>query len=323
MKTFTISELKDSFRKLSQSSVEGVHGVRVIRSEKPGPVVGITIQTHGNEPAGLAVYRYLRHIYRLERNLLQGTVYFIINNLKAAERYFKAETDDEKKNLRSIDINMNRLPKDLMETGENGYELNRARELKKIWDKLDYGLDIHSTSLESPPMIIKLSRSGIEFVSSLPIEKVVSDIDLWQIGVPATYFYGGRKAEVYGIEAGSHTNGESFIRAIESARAFLSMIHLIPDYRPTVPKHVEYQIFKSIVFPDKSYELVEEFQSFQGIKKGQPIATKDGKPSIFAPSDCCALSLPKERFLIASRKRLCSSPGYRRSCRTKKEGVSP
>ena len=292
-----VEGLKRSFRELCRSQVSGCRGVWAAHSRVPGPRVGITIMTHGNEPSGLAVYQYLRHKWKLEERLLRGSVYFILNNIAAAGRYLAIATSDdevEKRKTRFVDLNMNRLPEDVYQRqGDQRYEVLRTRELGYAWDRLDYGLDIHSTSQDTPPMVIALARSDKRMVVRFPIEIVISNIDAVQQGKPASYFYGSQTAQVYGIEAGAHENESSFHMATVCTLSFLSALGFLPPGEMAEPvSQTEYRIFDSLLFPDGSYQLAKVFADFEPVSRGQVLAVGDGGP-LSADRDCFVLMGPK------------------------------
>ena len=78
-----IRGLIKQFNFIKKSSYQGVNGVWKIQSGKPGPVLGITLHTHGNEPSGLAVLSHFREKFPLERHLKNGAVVFALNNILA------------------------------------------------------------------------------------------------------------------------------------------------------------------------------------------------------------------------------------------------
>jgi hypothetical protein len=57
--------------------------------------------------------------------------------------------------------------------------------------------------------------------------------------------------------------------------------------------HIEYQIFSSIWFPDKSYELTRKIPNFGYVEREEVLATGDGDP-IIAQQDAIALFGPPE-----------------------------
>lgn len=280
--------LREAFDALRESR-DGAQGVWMLDSGAPGPVVGITVGTHGNEPAGLAVYNEFRR--RHAWNIQKGTVIFVLNNPAAMRRYFEAldAGDDQGKiQARFTDLNMNRLP-DVLSKDDARYEVRRAYELQRIWARFDYALDIHSTLSNTLPMVVALDRSDTGMVRRFPIETVLAGIEKVQSGKPACYFYGDGRAAVYGIEAGGHEASETFPRAVTCAETFLAKLGVI-DREHLAPKREQrvYRVFDAVRYPDAGYELVKPIQNFELITKGQVIANGSQGP-IVAPADCCAL----------------------------------
>ncbi|HVN26647.1 MAG TPA: succinylglutamate desuccinylase/aspartoacylase family protein [Candidatus Paceibacterota bacterium] len=286
--------LNRAFNEIIASKLNGVSGVWVARSARPGPVVGITIGTHGNEPSGLAAYWYYRHVYQLEHQLQSGTVIFILNNICAMASYLDAVAQNDearKRQARFVDLNMNRLPDDVFDRDDDQrYEVRRANELRPVWSMIEYGLDLHSTLATSDPQVIALERSSIDMVRRFPIVTVIKNIDAIQTGKPASYFYGNGKAAVYGIEGGKHEQRATFVRTAECVKQFLMELAMLKRRR-THPKRVQrvYSIFSSVLFPNSSYELTEVLPSFKRIEKGHLIAKGDQGP-ILAPSRCYTIN---------------------------------
>lgn len=154
-----LDQLKPEFDFIKSSRYEGINGVLFINSGVPGPILGITMQTHGNEPSGLATLWHFRHNFNLGANLQKGSVFFIINNIQATENYFSAlnmddgeEKETAKRRARFADCNMNRLPEETLELSNDArYEVRRAQELRPVWQKLEVAIDIHSVLQKSPP----------------------------------------------------------------------------------------------------------------------------------------------------------------------------
>lgn len=256
------------------SVCDGVSGVMHISSNTAGPTVGITVCSHGNEPAGLTAIDYLLNTLKLPENLLKGDVYLIVNNLDAAIE-----------SKRFISVDMNRLPANTPELEQvSEYEVRRARELLPIWRKFDVGLDIHSTSQDTSPMIISVGPVfHIELVKGFPIEIVISNIDRIQRGKPASSFYGAGNARVFGIEAGQHAADHAGRVASTCAEALLINLGMLDgQIRVHVP-YREYRVIDSIVLPNGSYETpAEAFPNFQWIAKDTLVASGDG-PDIRMP----------------------------------------
>lgn len=292
MKNKTAESLFSIFNRFKEAQYRGVSGVMCIESGKPGPVLGITACTHGNEPVGLAVFEYLLNELHIEQTLISGTLYLVINNYKATEKFFRSSSEDQIRKSRYCDINMNRLPRNaLVLTDDKCHEIQRVQELYPIWQCFTYGLDIHSTTALMDPMII--SRGGVfhsKLMRGFPIEVLVSNIDRKQIGIPAFAFYGGldKDIPVFAIEAGQNAEPATFERAIRCTKALLQnlkMLHGVPDTGINIKEYREYHIDGALLFPDVSFDLIKSYRSYDSIRKGEVLARNAEREEIRAPFD--------------------------------------
>ncbi len=297
MKNKIISKrsIKKEFNFFKKSEYLGVKGVLRIDSGKPGPIFGLTICTHGNEIAGLAAVYYLRNKYLLGKKLLKGSLIIIVNNLKAAEKALKVRTEIGRLKSRYIDLNFNRLPKNLFKIGrDNRYEINRAKDLFPIWSMFDVALDIHSTVQDNPPMIIASDNLDFNLIKGFPIKTVISNIVKVQIGAPAFSFYGGKKKiQTIEIESGQHDKVSSRVVAVKSIMSLLRELRMIKG-KSSVKRKIfeEYYIYDSVFFPDKKCRLAKVFKDFETVKKGQNLAKVKGK-IVRAKKDSCIFMAPK------------------------------
>jgi len=259
----------------------------------PGPVLGITACTHGNEPSGLAVIHNIMEAVDKGSRLNVGKLLLVLNNIEATERYLGAQSETDERLARFIDVNMNRLPADVLSlNNDTRSEVQRVRELQAIWEEFTHGLDIHSTLTEMPAMIISRS-DGLpsNLLHGIPIETVLLNIENVQIGKPAFAFYGapGTGAYVFAIEAGSHKESGSFVCAINTVTALLQNLAMISG-APQRSKRTykEYYIQGSILFPNMSYCIPNpnKIKDFQLVPKGTVLgASKIGLEPILAPYD--------------------------------------
>ncbi len=284
-------EMKAVFDQMTDAQYKGVRGAMRIDAAngKEGPVVGITVMTHPNEPAGLApIFHYIRED-RLKNLLTCGSVIFTVNNLKGGTAYFAAKSAAERLNLRLLDVNMNRLPKNVPELlADTRYEVQRTIELLPILQEFDAGMDIHSTYTEDRPMIIH-GRGPFDFLRGFPIQTVLTNMSaVHQRGIPISALYGGdakKNIPVIGIEAGTHEGSESPVNATIATQAFLQNLGMIPG-EPAAdprPKHV-FRISRPLLFPNGSYRFVKVFAPLEYVKKDQILATGDG-PDVISPQN--------------------------------------
>ncbi len=296
MKNKIISKLPiiEEFNFLKKSEYLGVKGVLRIDSGKPGPILGLTICTHGNEVAGIAAVNYLRNKYNISQKLLRGSVIIAVNNLKAAEKALKARTEIGKLKSRYIDLNFNRLPKDLLKIGrDNRYEINRAKDLLPIWNMFDVALDIHSTIQDNPPMIIASDNLDYGLVKGFPIKTIISNIVKVQIGAPAFSFYGGKKKiQTIEIESGQHNKDSSQVVALKSILSLMKELRMIKG-KNRIKKRLfdEYCVCDSVIFPNDKCELSRIFKDFELVKKNDILAIINGR-KMKAKRDYCILMAP-------------------------------
>jgi hypothetical protein len=117
-------------------------------SGKPGPAVGINALTHGNEFCGMvAACALLDAGVRPER----GSLTISFANVAAYESF----TTEAPFESRQLVHNLNRIWSAAELDGtERSPELDRAREMRSLFDPLHALLDIHSTSQDAPPFFV-------------------------------------------------------------------------------------------------------------------------------------------------------------------------
>lgn len=272
----------EMLRRILRSRYKGVSGVVRVDSGRPGPTLGVTVFTHGNEHAGLAACRYV--LDSAAPRLTRGAVILVVNNPRAAEKYFAARTEGGKERARFVDTNMNRLPSQKLREGSRAsYEERRAKELLPVWREFDFALDIHTTTEAKRPMIISRGKSlRADLVRGLPIELLVSNIDGVQVGYPVFSFYGSSRHSptVFAIEAGQHEATTSAHRAAKCVKVLLENLGMIPraPRRRQICNYTEYRMTSSVRFPNLSYRYVREFAPFHKVRKGEILAVGDGPP---------------------------------------------
>lgn len=277
-------ELQQTFDLLLQSTYKGVQGVLRIDAlnAQPRQIVGITALTHGNEPSGLAPFFHYLKGDRLRKLLNTGSVIFSVNNIEAAKKYFSTNSEVDRMQLRSLEVNMNRLPEDIFQlNADTRYEIRRTLELYPVLQEFDAGLDIHSTHSSTTPMIITV-KEGNQILRGFPIRTLLTNMLGVQRGLPISALYGGienRKRPVIGIEAGTHEGPEALVNATIATQSFLQNLGMIPG-QPECNGDTKdiYRIARPVLFPNASYDFVKKFAAFEVVKTGQMLAAGNGPP---------------------------------------------
>ncbi|MDD5750993.1 MAG: succinylglutamate desuccinylase/aspartoacylase family protein [Candidatus Peribacteraceae bacterium] len=316
------ADLRKTFDSMLEQQHNGVQGVLKVESETPEPVIGITAMTHGNEPSGLAAIWYYIRNHRLQRLLdatKKGSVIFSVNNIGAAEDYFRlphSASQLQKEKCRSQEINLNRLPEDILQRqSDSRREIRRALELcEKVFAELDGGLDIHSVRAESQPMIVEVKGAGMDAARRFPINIALTNMIPVQMGHPLSAFYGGlhRDVPVVGIEAGQHERRDSRRYAIQCTRLFLQELGIIPRQGMEKPDSVqgyitEYRVAKGVIPPKSGeFHMSKDFGMFEPVDPETILLTQeDGDGVIRAGMQGCVLMARPVSVQLPSTEEAC------------------
>ena len=288
-----IHDLVDAFQILKKSSFNGVQGCYSFEGDNAGKTVGVGVMTHGNEPSGVAGFKYF-----LENNIKpdSGKVIFTLNNLKAAELYFDDldKPIEQRETYRFLDINMNRLPADL-EQKDGEYEIARIRELLPIYETFDFGLDVHSTMHDPEPTIINISddlNRGLFRGFPLKMKKIISNVANIQIGVSVAKFFGGQTQDIpiLAVETGSHEEQESFDNAVNCILQFCKNCGVLQkESESEKRKFYEYKTITSIFYPKENYFAPKSFLAFEELTRNQVLGINNIDPPVLCPVDCLTL----------------------------------
>ena len=254
--------------------IDKVPDIKIFHGKKLGKTSVIMAGNHGNEVCGINAFKDIIPKFSIE----SGTVIFIFGNIKAI-----------KKNVRFTEFNLNRafLPsskysKEIKKT----YEYKRAQEIKKILNKSDALLDIHSTLNDSEPFIV-CEKNAFEITSFLSKEfkKIVYGLDSIEPGAVDGYMLSKGKIGIC-IECGQHNSSTALKIAKGAIFSFLNKRGHINNLKLKNVKNRE-NIQMNFIYYTKtdSFILAKKFYDFEKIKKGTFIGT-DGQEKILALNDC-------------------------------------
>ncbi len=268
-----------------------IRGVRVLRGEEPGPVVGLLGMLHGNEPAGIGLWRFAEALGRPAR----GEIRLIVGHPDAVAA--------APGGVRYINDDLNRLFQDddaLREKGVDfdGPDYRRMLELKPALADVDVLVDLHTTSQPSEPFVIGYTAhpEAHRLGRALPFTQVDG---LHQfIRGTATQWLLARGRAAITIEVGAHLAPEAPARAYEIAGRVLAELDMLPEGRfpefaepPSKGRRVVVGHHVQKVAPDFRY--TRHFKNFDPLEPGE-IVGEDGmgvyrapmidNPVIFMPS---------------------------------------
>jgi succinylglutamate desuccinylase len=255
-----------------------IPGLKVIDSQKPGPIITIIAGTHGDEICGVKAFKKVIPNIKLKK----GKVYFILGNIKAI-----------KINRRQYQYNLNRLYKDdslIDNKTKQTYEYKRSREIMQYLNNSEALLDIHSSmSKNSTPFAI-CEKPFIKIAKVLPVKIIATGFATIEPGGTDDYMFSKGKVGIC-IECGNHISDLSDYNAIESIYRFLNYFNMVDI--PSVKIVNVYSIYKT----KNNFKPIKSFKDFEQIKKGNLIGY-DGNKKIISK---------KDNFILFARKRTKSN----------------
>jgi len=259
-----------------------------------GPVLFISGGLHGNEPAGvLALQEVVQEIQ--DRKLeIKGSFYAIAGNLEAlkqSKRYIKQDLN----RLWKVSI-LEKLKEGNLSKSAEQVEINELIDLFEIVEEAlakngpHYFIDLHTTSSKTVPFIpvndTLLNRS---FTKNLPIPSVLGIEEFLQ-GAFLSYT-NEYKVVALGFEAGQHEDPESVY--FHKAMIWLCLLNAgmiqesdLPEKASMIEAFKEasseraqfYEIRRRFMIESgHRFEMLNGYESFQSIKKGEHLAYDNEK----------------------------------------------
>ena len=225
-----------------------------ISSQKAGPTVAIFGGMHGDEPAGIAVIKYLKNELKIE----SGSVYLVLANPEAIER-----------GERVVDgTNLNRC----LEAGSTN---PRAIELMKLLDECDAALDLHEH--HDPPQVgdfLVTEEPSFAIARQLGVSKITYGWAKAEPGATDSYMYETGKIGIT-YEAGSITE-DNTQRCLDIVQKFLVALGNINGTNSVAHDHEMIKMLRSIYVKTHEFQFAQAFTSFDQLVEGQIVA-RDGE----------------------------------------------
>ncbi|MDP6475719.1 MAG: succinylglutamate desuccinylase/aspartoacylase family protein [Alphaproteobacteria bacterium] len=271
--------------------------VTILEGAEPGPTAMISALIHGNELCGaVALDRLLSAAFKPDR----GRLVLVFANMAAFSRFDSAHPYAS----RFIDEDMNRVwSSELLDGRRQSVELARARELRPFAEAADYLLDLHSTSLAAPAMLLCGTREkGLKLAEKMGYPShVVADgghtagIRLRDFG---DFDDGASAKSAMLVECGQHFDSASPTVALETITAFLmacGMLDGAPEDFPLAPSRAGQHIIEvshSVTIRSEHFYFSAEYQCFEVIAEAGTRIARDGTRDVLTPYDDCVLVMP-------------------------------
>jgi predicted deacylase len=279
-----------------------IPGVTTFASGKPGPHVVIAGLVHGNELCG--AWALLRLLER-EIRPCRGRLSLAFVNLAAFDAFDPANP----KASRYLDEDLNRVWSPATLDGpRSSRELERAREIRPLFERADYLLDIHSMQSAAPILLLTgVTEKGRRLADAMGFPGcVVADAghrngarirDFGAFGDPAS----PRTAVL--VECGQHWARRSVAVAIATCRRFLAALEVVEPRlldrlgrAPAKGHQRVVEVTEAVTVAAGRFRFTREFQGLEVIPEAGTVIAYDGAQPIRTPYDQCVLVMPSRRL---------------------------
>jgi len=279
----------------------GIPYVWTFRAEKAGPHLLLQALTHGNEVCGAIVLDWM-----LAENVrpLRGTLSVCFANVAAYETFDRSDPYAS----RCVDEDFNRLwTAEVLDGVRHSADLKRARELRPLYDTIDYLIDLHSMTDPCPPLAMAgRQRKGVEFAHALGIPR--------HIVVDGGHAAGKRLRDyrffdeaddprnALLIECGQHWERAAADVAKQATLRALRHFGMVDpallethlDRTPPLPQQI-IEVTATVTIGSDDFAFAIPVQGLGVVPKAGTLLARDGPDNVRTPYDDCVLIMPTRR----------------------------
>ena len=267
----------------------------------PGPHVLLQALTHGNEVCGaIALDWLLRETVRP----IHGTLSMVFANIAAYLRFDPANPFAS----RCVDEDFNRLwSADTLDGTRESRELRRARELRPLYDSVDFLLDLHSMSDPCPPLAMAgRQRKGLALAQALAFPRhVVIDGGHSAGRRLRDYAFfddpGDPRAALL-IECGQHWEKSAPEVAKQSVLRWLAHFGMVDTefvaaHLTPLPDGAQrlIEVTTTVTIASDEFAFVQPVRALETIPRAGTLYAVDGGREIRTPHDDCVIIMPTRR----------------------------
>ncbi len=267
-------------------------------ASRPGAHLVLQALTHGNEVCGaIALDRLLREGIRPVR----GTLSILFANVDAYDRFDRARPFAS----RCVDEDFNRLwTPEMLDGARESSELRRARELRPLYERADFLLDIHSMSEPCLPLAMAGRRSkGIALARAVGMpEHIIVDAGHAAGRRLRDYAFFDDEADPRAallIECGQHWEAAAPGVAREAALRFLRhfgvaeeawLARELDGSRDALQRVID--VTATVTITSDDFRFTIPVHGLQTIARAGTVYASDGGREIATPHDDCVLIMP-------------------------------
>ena len=270
-------------------------------SGRPGPQVVVQALTHGNEVCGaIALDWLLAQGFRP----LRGSFTAVFANVTAYGAFERSEPFAS----RCVDEDFNRLwTADVLDGPRQSLELERARELRPVYDAAEFLLDLHSMTDPCPPLALcGRHRKGRDLATALGVPAhIVIDAGHAAGKRLRDYAFFDDPADPRNallIECGQHWERAApkvakqatlrFLRHFDLADTGWLAMHLDPG---PLPAQHAIEVTDSVTIESDAFGFVIPVSGLCVVRHRGTLLARDGARDVVTPYDDCVLIMPTRR----------------------------
>ncbi len=277
----------------------GMPYVWTFAAARAGPHVLVQALTHGNEVCGaIALSRLLREGLRP----LRGTLSLVFANVAA---YLRFDPNDPFTS-RCVDEDFNRLwTAAVLDSPRTSVELARARELRPLYDRVDYLLDLHSMSEACLPLAMAGVRAkGIELARSVGMpQHVIVDRGHASGKRLRDYAFFDDPADPRNallVECGQHWEAAAPDVARQAVLRFLRHFMMLDtalegELAPLPAQQQFIEVTTTVTIATDDFRFTQPVRGLQTIPDAGTVYASDGGTPIRTPHADCILIMPTRR----------------------------
>lgn len=279
----------------------GIAYVWTFSASRGGPHVLVQALTHGNEVCGaIALDWMLREAVRP----VCGTLSLVFANVAAYERFDAADPFAS----RCVDEDFNRLwSAEVLDGPRTSAELKRARELRPLYHRVDFLLDLHSMSEPCPPLAMAgPQRKGVALARAIGVPQYVVIDGGHSAGRRLRdYDFFDDPADSRGallVECGQHWELTAPNVAKQTVLRWLrhfgmadrALLDANLDHAPIPPQSL-IEVTTTVTIATDAFSFTMPVQGLQTIARAGTTYAVDGDAEIRTPHDGCVLIMPTRR----------------------------
>jgi predicted deacylase len=277
----------------------GIPYVWTFAAARAGPHILVQALTHGNEVCGaIALERLLREGLRPAR----GTLSLVFANVAAYQRFDPADPFTS----RCVDEDFNRLwTAALLDGTRTSVELSRARELRPLYDRVDYLLDLHSMSEPCLPLVMAGAQpKGIELARAIGTpQHVIVDSGHASGKRLRDYAFFDDPADPRNallVECGQHWEAAAPLVARQAVLRFLRHFATLDaalerELAPLPAPQYFIEVTTTVTIATDDFRFTQPVRGLQTIRDAGTVYATDGGTPIRTPHDDCVLIMPTRR----------------------------